>query len=250
MNISLDKRMSNNWMGGFNVTISRLYGNYTGIVSGDEAIANGGTGRPDGNVTRYFDIWWMSYKSNGKEETTNGFLATDRPIVAKAYGSYAFPFGLTVGGVANYMSGTPRSTEFFIDSAAGYYPLGRNDMGRTPSLWFLNLYAEYNLKLGKNTLQFSVNVDNVTNNDTATWYYTCINNRSVYTYLEHPAQAAPLQATDRRCTIATIKNGYDLFAMEGTWPQAVNKWTRDPRYNKPILFQAPITARLGVKFIF
>jgi len=38
--------------------------------------------------------------------------------------------------------------------------------------------------------------------------------------------------------------------MEGTWPQAVNKWTRDPRYGKFILFQAPINARLGVKFIF
>ena len=169
--------------------------------------------------------------------------------MAKAYGSYAFPFGLTVGGVANYMSGTPRSTEFFVDSAAGYYPLGRNDLGRTPSLWFLNLYAEYNLKLGKNTLQFSVNVDNVTNNDTATWYYTCINNRSVYTFFDYPG-VSDSSLTDGDATIAFIKNGYDLFAMEGTWPQAVDKWTRDPRFNKPILYQAPITARLGVKFIF
>ena len=55
------------------------------------------------------------------------------------------------------------------------YPLGRNDLGRSPASWFLNLYAEYSLKLGKNTLQFSVNVDNVTDNDTATWYYTCVN---------------------------------------------------------------------------
>jgi hypothetical protein len=258
LNLSVEKRMSNNWMAGFNVTLSRLYGNYTGIVSGDEAIANGGTGRPDGNVTRYFDIWWMSYKSNGKEETTNGLLATDRPIVAKAYGSYAFPFGLTLGGVFNYMSGIPKSTEFFIDSAAGYYPLGRNDLGRTPSLWFLNVYAEYNLKLGKNTLQFSVNVDNVTNNDTATWYYTCINNRSVYTYWNRLSSRGSALAYDfnhdgvigNDDVITMIKTGYDLFALEGTWPQASDKWTRDPRYDKPILYQAPITARLGVKFIF
>ena len=39
LNLSLEKRMSNNWMGGINLTISRLWGNYTGIVSADEAIA-------------------------------------------------------------------------------------------------------------------------------------------------------------------------------------------------------------------
>jgi hypothetical protein len=250
LNLSLEKRMSNNWMGGVNLTLSRLWGNYTGIVSGDEAIAGTmGTGRPDGNVTRYFDIWWMAYKSNGKEELNTGVLPTDRPVVVKAYGSYVFPFGLTIGGVADWMMGTPRSTEFYIDTAAGYYPLGRNDMGRTPSLWFLNLYAEYNLKLGKNTLQFSVNVDNVTNNDTGIYYYNCINNRSVYTYWNNLSSRGSALAIDGD-TIATIKNGYDLFAMEGTWPQASNKWTRDPRYGKAILFQAPITARLGVKFIF
>jgi hypothetical protein len=250
LNLSLEKRMSNNWMGGINLTFSRLFGNYTGIVSADEAIAgNLGNGRTDGNVTRYFDLWWMSYKANGKEELSTGPLPTDRPIVAKAYGSYVFPFGLTIGGVANWMTGTPRSTEFFIDTAAGYYPLGRNDMGRTPSLWFLNLYAEYNLKLGKNTLQFSVNVDNVTNNSTGIYYYNCINNRSVYTYWNNLSSRGSALAINGD-TIATIKNGYDLFAMEGTWPQASNKWTRDPRYGKAVLFQAPINARLGVKFIF
>jgi len=91
-----------------------------------------------------------------------------------------------------------------------------------------------------------VNVDNVTNNSAATWYYTCINNRSVNTYFEYPGISV-LAPTD---TITTIKNGYDLFAMEGTWPQDLTHWTRDPRYNKPILYQMPITARLGVKFIF
>ena len=252
VNISLEKRMSNNWMGGLNLSLSRLYGNYTGIVSGDEAIAGTmGTGRADGNVTRYFDIWWMSYKSNGKEETTNGLLPTDRPVVLKAYGSYAFPFGLTVGGVANWMTGTPRSTEFYVDSAAGYYPLGRNDMGRTPSLWFINLYAEYNLKLGKNTLQFSVNVDNATNNKTPFYYYNCINLRTGYTYFEYPGISNLTNGDGSGdATTALIKNGYDLYAFEGTWPQAVDKWVRDPRYGKAILFQAPITARLGVKFIF
>ncbi|MCX6556147.1 MAG: TonB-dependent receptor [Candidatus Aminicenantes bacterium] len=252
LNLALDKRMSNNWMGGVNLTLSRLFGNYTGSVSADEAIAGGGNGRTDANVTRYFDFWWIGYKSNGKEETSNGLLPTDRPIVAKAYGSYAFPFGLTLGGVFNYMSGTPRTTEFYIDTAAGYYPLGRNDLGRTPSLWFVNAYAEYNLKLGKNTLQFSINIDNATNNDAATWYYTTINDRGQNFNFEFPG-VSNITGGDGNgaATVAFIKAGYDLFAFEtSTYPQGTDKWLRDPRYNKPILYQLPITARLGVKFIF
>ena len=90
-------------------------------------------------------------------------------------------------------------------------------------------------------------MDNVTDNDTATWYYTCINNRSVPTYWN--SSNSRLTPNDFGF-VNFIKNGYDLVAMEGTWPQAYNKWTRDPRYNKPILYQAPITARLGAKFIF
>jgi hypothetical protein len=249
LELSLEKRMSSNWLAGFNATLSRLYGNYTGTVSADEAVVNNGSGRLDGNNTRYFDIWWMAYKSNGKEELTNGLLPTDRTVVAKAYGSYSFPFGLTLGGVFNYMSGTPKSTEFYVNRVSGYYPLGRNDLGRTPSLWFFNLYAEYSLKLGRNTLQFSVNVENITNNDTATWYYTCVNNRSVYTYWDQLASRGS-QLAPGGDTIAMIKNGYDLWALEGPWPQDKTHWTRDPRYNKPILYQAPISARLGVKFMF
>jgi len=182
----------------------------------------------------------MSYTQDGKETQNNGPLATDRPIVLKAYGSYAFPFGLTVGAVANFMSGTPKSTEWFVDQGAGYYPLGRNDLGRSPNVWFLNLYAEYNLKLGKNTLQFSVNVDNATNNDTATWYWTRINVTTPYIWWSDFADD----------NIPVIKGGYDFRKWEGTYPQTVGTWLRDPRFNQAIGFQAPISARLGVKFIF
>jgi hypothetical protein len=241
LNITLEKRMSNNWLGGVNLTISRLYGNYSGIVSADEVNNMGtGYGRSGGNVTSYFDLWWMPYTQDGKQTQNNGLLPTDRPIVLKAYGSYAFPFGLTVGGVANFMSGTPRSTEWSVDVTGGYYPLGRNDLGRTPNLWFLNLYAEYNLKLGRNALQFSINVDNVTNNDTGTWYWTRINVTTPYIFWD--------DFTDD--SIKTITEGYDFRAWEGTYPQTVGTWLRDPRFNKALQFQPPIAVRLGVKFVF
>ena len=61
VNISVEKRMSNSWMGGINLTIGRLLGNYTGTVSADEAVANNGSGRIESIKTFYFDRWWMSY---------------------------------------------------------------------------------------------------------------------------------------------------------------------------------------------
>ncbi len=240
LTFSLEKRMSRNWMGGVHLTLSRLYGNYTGIVSADEAIAGNGTGIQSGYVSRYFDEWWMSYTQDGRKTLSNGLLPTDRPIVAKAYGSYAFPFGLTVGGVFNWLQGTPKSTEWYVNNADGFYPLGRGDLGRTPALWFLNLYAAYDLKLGRNTLQFSVNVDNATDNDTATWYWTRINVTSPDVWWDYLVND----------TATVIQNGYDFRQWEGPYPQRQGTWVRDARFNLPMQYQAPIAVRLGVRFMF
>ena len=241
LNISLDKRMSNNWMAGVNLTLSRLYGNYTGIVSADEVNTMGtGYGRPDGNVTRYFDVWWMSYDQSGTQKVNKSLLPTDRPIVLKGYGSYAFPFGLTVGAVVNFMSGTPKSTEFYVDRADGYYPLGRGDLGRTPNIFFANIYAEYSLSLGQNRLSFSINVDNVTNASKPIWYWTRINVTTPYVWWSDLSDNPD----------AVIKGGYNFLDYEGPYPQTTGTWLRDPRFNQALGFQPPISARLGIKFTF
>ncbi len=52
-------------------------------------------------------------------------------------------------------------------------PYNRGNLGRTPFLWFTNLYAEYSLRLGKTSLSFNVNVDNVFNIATTTMYWPC-----------------------------------------------------------------------------
>jgi len=240
LNIELIKRLSNNWMGGVNVTLSRLWGNYTGIVSADESV--NGAGRASGNVCRYFDVWWMSYSSSGRPDPVYGYLPTDRPVVAKAFGSYHFPFGLTVGIVANWMSGIPTTTEFYVDRANGYFPFGRNDLGRTPSLYFVNLSAEYNLKIGKNTLQFLFDVDNATDNDTAIFNYRRLNWGTPRWRDLVGGQAN---------VIPTIKAGFDPMASKNsTWPNPKNTWYPHPMYNKANVWYQPMTARLGVKFIF
>jgi len=221
LNLSLDKRFSNNWMGGISYTWSRLTGNYNGLASGDEY------GRTDPNVERYFDLWYLAFDKQMNK--IDGVLPGDRTHYVKLYGSYSLPMGLTFGTVINAMSGTPVSTEYAMD-VQGYLPFGRGDLGRTPFFWFANLYAEYNLKLGKNNLNISVNVDNVFNTRTAQRIYQIYN-------------AGGVALTDD-----------ELLA--GNWDINDFNPELDPQFKKEMWFYGdgirgtPLAVRLGFKFSF
>jgi len=220
LNLSLDKRFSNNWMGGISYTWSRLTGNYSGLASGDEL------GRSNPNVERYFDLWYLAF--DREMNKIDGVMPGDRTHYVKLYGSYSLPMGLTFGTVINAMSGIPVSTEYSMD-VQGYLPFGRGDLGRTPFFWFANLYAEYNLKLGKNNLNISVNVDNVTNSRTAQRIYQIYNNGGT----------AP---------------SYEEIANSSTWEIADIEL--DPLFKKETWFYGdgvrgtPLAVRLGFKFSF
>ena len=144
VNIALDKRFSNSWLGGISYTWSRNAGNYSGLASGDEY------GRASPNVERYFDLWYLAFDSN--MDPIDGLMPGDRPHYFKLYGSYVTPFGLTAGLVVNAMSGVVTSTEWAMD-VQGYLPYNRNDLGRSPFLWFANAYLAYEFKLGGKSLQ-------------------------------------------------------------------------------------------------
>jgi hypothetical protein len=220
LNLSLDKRFSNNWMGGISYTWSRLTGNYSGLASGDEF------GRTAPNVERYFDLWYLAFDK--KMNKIDGPMPGDRTHSVKVYGSYTLPMGLTVGTIINAMSGIPVSTEYSMD-AQGYLPFNRGDLGRTPFFWFANLYAEYNLKLGKNNLNISVNVDNVFNTRTAQRIYQIYNNGGT-------APSSEVIANSSDWEIADIE--------------------LDPMFKKEMWFYGdgirgtPLSARLGLKFSF
>ena len=213
--ISLDKRFSGNWLGGLSYTLSRLWGNYSGLASGDTP----DRGAP--YTENYFDSWYVSRDLNLNEST--GPLPGDRTHYLKAYGSYSFPFGVTTGIVLNAMSGTPTSTEWAMDYQ-GYCPFGRADQARAPFLWFANFYIEYNLKLGKNTLNINLNVDNVFDIKTAQRIYPIYN------------QGALAISEDR--------------IAQGPWNINDYAPVLDPRYLMESDFYAPLTARLGFKFSF
>jgi len=162
--LSLDKKFSNNWMGGLAFTWSSLRGIFSGLASSDEH------GRQSPMVNRYWDYWFIHYDS--QMNLADGPLPTDRPLDFKVFGAYTFDFGLTLGFNGFIKSGTPTSTEFMLNNQQGWYPYGRGNEGRTPILWQMDLYAEYNIKLGKRfNLNLNANITNITNNNTAQRIY-------------------------------------------------------------------------------
>jgi len=171
MNLSLEKRFSHNWQGGINYTLSRVKGDYSGLSSADE------NGRNSPNVERFFDMWFMMYKLNG--ELNDGPLPQDRTHYIKAYGSYSFPFGLTVGVVAYGRSGLPKSTQLQVRGTY-MYPDGYGDLGRMPFCAWADLYLEYTLKIAsKYNLSINLQLNNVTNTKTWTTYVNSPNRTSM-----------------------------------------------------------------------
>ncbi len=221
VNLSIDKRFSNNWMGGFAYTWSRLTGNYSGLASGDE------DGRTDANVQRFFDAWYLAFDKNLNK--IDGPLNVDRTHVFKAFGSYMFPFGLTTGLVVNVMSGVPVSTEYAMD-VQGYLPFGRGDLGRTDLFAVADFNVYYDFKLGKNTLNISANIDNIFNTRTAMSVHQIYNQGGV-------------GVTDDEL-------------VNNTWNMDAKNPILDPRFKQGRWLYGdgirgtPMRVRLGFKFMF
>lgn len=229
VNVSLDKRLSNNWMAGLSYTWSRLQGNCSGLAAADEF------GRVAPYIERMFDNWVMAVTKD--LSYLDGPLPTDRTHFFKFYGAYTFPFRLTVGTVINAMSGTPFTENWSILDVY-WYPFSRGTEregttgntlknSRTPFFWFANAYAEYNLRLGnKYTLNFNVNVDNMFDLGIATQLYAYRMYRQI--------QVSEDEVLSKNWDITDPGRGF----------------IQNPLYKMKQNFQAPIAVRFGVKFIF
>ncbi len=218
MNISLEKRFSNNWQGGINYTLSRVAGNYGGLSSPDEGNRN------SPNVERYYDLWFMAYDIKGN--VLDGPLPQDRTHYIKAYGSYVFPFGLTVGIVAYSRSGMPLSTELVCNNIQGYYPENRGDLGRMPWTTWADLYTEYNLKIGRTSVGINLQVNNFTN--TKTWQ----------SYVDNPNR-----------TNFTITDA-QFLSKTFDWQTAILSYWPNIAFKQPSGSFGTWSARLGFKFTF
>lgn len=213
VNLVLEKRLSNNWLGGFSYTWSQLRGNYSGLASTER-------GQFSPNFLALFDRFYTERK---KDMTpVDGPLPTDRPHFFKLYGSYIFDFGLSVGFVSSARTGIPVSRQIRIPSRM--YIDGLMSDGRMPFLWTTNLYVEYNIKLGKTRLNINLNVDNVFDVKTAGYKYNYMISGRI------------------RPTNDQIVNN--------TWEVEDFNPAPEPRFLMEYGFYPPIEARLGLRFSF
>ena len=218
VNVSLDKRFANNWQGGINYTWSRVEGNYSGLSSSDEG------GRNSPNVERNYDLWFLSYDLQGN--VLDGPLQHDRTHYFKAYGSYVFPFGLTVGVVGYGRSGLPLTTNLSLNNVP-VYPNNRADIGRLPFTFWSNLYLEYNLKIAdKYNFQVNLNIDNVTNTKT-----------------KQGQDTTPVRSTIRATDDEILSKNFD-------WQSQIATHSPDPRFGMWSSQFGRWSARLGFRFSF
>jgi len=251
VDLTLSRRFSNRWFGSANLTFSRLYGNYSGLANSDEITTpttgqtvatsqqqTGSIARPGTAAGRAWDLSELEFDSHGNLDT-RGRLATDRPVVAKFYGSYQFKFGTQVGANVYVGSGTPMSTVVNTVNTIPALVEGRGDMGRTPVLSHTDLLVshEVNIMRGQR-LRFELNVLNVFNQKTPTHIFNSLNKGAG---LARADSAINLSHTD-------LYQGYDYRALILASPSAAAAF--DPRYGQPDLWQLGAQGQVSVKYLF
>jgi hypothetical protein len=221
LELTFNRRYANNWALFASYTLSRLYGNYSGLASSDE------NGRTSPNVNRFFDHIENSFDRNG--QAVFGRLGTDRPHSFKGQAIYRFPIDLTLGVNQYIASGIPVSEESFVAAAVGFFPYGRMNLGRTPMLTQTDLSLFQNFRMAHNmTIQLGMTVLNLFDQDTVTRRY---NARTV--------GSVPVS------TRQFFAGGWDYETV-----LAANPGLYEPRFNQPDQFQAPREVRFTMKFTF
>jgi Carboxypeptidase regulatory-like domain/TonB-dependent Receptor Plug Domain len=248
LEVSWQKRFSNNWFGSASYVLSRLYGNYAGLSNSDEISTPttgrssgtaqqqaGSIARPGSSANRAWDLDELMWDSHGNLDVL-GRLATDRPHAVKLYGSYMLPTQTQVGAFFYGASGTPVSTTVYSLNGIPLFVEGRGSFGRTPMLTQTDLLVSHDLKFGgSKRMRLEANVINVFNQKTA---------RHIFDSYNRPRRAASavnLANTD-------LAQGYDYKALLAARPDGAN--SKDPRYGMDDLFNPGLQARLSVRFLF
>ncbi len=247
----VDRRLANNFFFNASYTYSRLFGNYAGLASSDEAQRGGGTGRNSPNVNRNFDIPYVGFTADGKPD--NGLLPTDRPHAFKVSAGYNFDwFGSKTNQTSLNIfqvvqSGTPVTSRFRIVNVSGQILGKRGDLGRTDRFAQTDFSIAHKYNFGRDdkySIVFDVNILNLLNSATE------LSRRETLTRLNVPKSV--FGCTTAVCIDRGFFNGAvtaqkvrDYAALS---PNGVPN--TDQRFNKPQLFQDPRSIRFGFRFLF
>jgi len=251
----IERRLSNNWYFNANYTYSRLYGNYTGLASSDEAHLVNGRTAP--GVSRAFDLPFIGFTAKGQPD--NGNLPTDRPHVFNVYGAYILDWGsktnsTELSGFQTVTSGTPQTTSIY--GASGTTPqifLGRGDLGRSPTFSQTDFNVTHRYRFGQDN-RYSVAVDlnilNIWDQKTLLAIYPTMNPSGARVDHNALASAGPWQVVGMTPTIyANMYN--DGSILNNILLRMASQGDRnDIRYKMPQIYQSPRAVRFGFRFLF
>jgi len=220
LELTYDKRFSDNWALYASYTFSRLYGNYSGLASSDE------NGRTSPNVNRYFDHIEDTFDRNG--DRVLGRLGTDRPHQFK--GQFIYRFGWDMNASINQYvaSGIPVTEQASVGASIPFFPYGRGSLGRTPVLSQTDLSLFQDFKVDKLDFQVGLTVLNLFDQSTVTRRANSRTSGSV------PVTTATFFA-----------GGWDYEALIAANPNIQNV-----QFNQPNQYQAPREVRLSVRIQF
>jgi hypothetical protein len=250
LEIRAEKR-STRFSFGASYTLSRLFGNYSGLASSDEF------GRSSPNVNRFFDLPPVGFTANGKPD--NGRLATDRPHVFKAYGIYTFDwFGnkvhsTTVSGFTTIQSGTPLTTVYNLYSLFPVILYGRGDLGRTETFTESDLGISHRYKFGRDaryTLEGFLYIRNLFDEKNVLGLQTQISSTNFIA--STLTQGGCTTCGSEADVFQTIFNrgGIQQFVLNFLNSRGVSATGFRNDYKLPNSFQAPRDVRFGFRFFF
>jgi outer membrane receptor protein involved in Fe transport len=228
-------------------TWSRLFGNYSGSASSDEAQRRDGGGRSSPNVSRYYDLPFIGFTANGQPD--DGPLPTDRPHFFKFSGNYLFGWWGSKSNSTSFNafyqigSGTPITTRARLGGVTGMIVNGRGDLGRTEAFSQTDVSLTHKYKFGRDNrfaMAFDINVLNLWNQANE------LSRRETLTRVDAPY--ATFGCTTDVCIDRAFFNGGITAAKVLAYANIAGN--KDERYNLPQLFQAPRAVRFGFRFMF
>jgi hypothetical protein len=249
--VRIDKRSKNYFFNG-SYTWSRLFGNYSGLASSDEA------GRTSPNVNRFFDLPPLGFTADGDPD--NGRLATDRPHVFKAYGGYSYNWNsnnrTTASAFTTFQSGTPLTTIYNLYSLGTTILNGRGDLGRTEMLTETDFSLNHRYKFGNDgrfTLEGYIDIRNLFDESNVLGVQTSISSQNFTATTLSTPQAGCTTCGSEAAVFQTIFNGPGIrqFVLNYINSTATTITSRTLNtYGQANNFQAPRDIRFGARFYF
>jgi len=241
MEFTFNRRLSNRWLLNSSLLLSRTWGSYGGLTSSDE------NGRNSPGVNRYYDGLSMSFDQNGKP--VFGLLPSDRLYVVKIQPGYLLPWGTQAGAEIDFMSGQPQSTTVTY-KAVPVFVYGRNDLGRSAALSYVNLNFQQAFRLrGGRSVTASLNLDNLFDQMTI----TAVTQTAYRDTLTFPQCSSGTATQNTLCADRVFFAGFSTpAAMAADQAANINTGRPNALYGLPTSsgYQSARSARFQVKFSF